>query len=234
MAYREADLVKQAMPAVERRLAERGRVVGLRREMPVMWRQADLVGLVDAGLTGPVPPRPFSYAEADGLRLLRQVGRCSQDRLIAWGLKPRSLRQFEAYGLIRRDDEGQFRLAAKLFHGLHVTAVEAKLHRWREAIEQAVVYRAYADQAYVLMPEENAKPAIANKREFKKACVGLWTFGDDGLTEVIPAAVQTRGHDFRERPFVISRLWQLGAQSASEASYSSKASSQPAAGAISP
>lgn len=58
----------------------------------------------------------------------------------------------------------------------HLHAFEGKLKDWRRALQQAFRYRYFADKAIVVMPSENADPAIANLEAFQHLCVGLWTF----------------------------------------------------------
>lgn len=58
----------------------------------------------------------------------------------------------------------------------HLHAFEGKLKDWRRALQQAFRYRYFADKAIVVMPSENAGPAIANLEAFRHLYVGLWTF----------------------------------------------------------
>ncbi len=55
-------------------------------------------------------------------------------------------------------------------------AFEGKLKDWRRALQQAFRYRYFADKAIVVMPSENAGPAVANLEAFRHSSVGLWTF----------------------------------------------------------
>ena len=65
----------------------------------------------------------------------------------------------------------------------HLHAFEGKLKDWRRALQQAFRYRYFADKAIVVMPCENAGPAVSNLEAFRHLCVGLWTF--DVKTAVI-------------------------------------------------
>lgn len=52
-------------------------------------------------------------------------------------------------------------------------AIEAKLQKWREALNQARKNRCYAHYCYVALPESAAKNALSQGHEFRKLGVGL-------------------------------------------------------------
>jgi len=52
-------------------------------------------------------------------------------------------------------------------------AHEAKLQKWREALNQARKNRCYAHYCYVALPESAAKNALSQEHEFRKLGVGL-------------------------------------------------------------
>jgi hypothetical protein len=60
-------------------------------------------------------------------------------------------------------------------------AFEAKLNDWQRGLQQAFRYRYFADKSVVVMPAENAGPAIANLGAFKELGVALWTFDRTNL-----------------------------------------------------
>jgi len=53
---------------------------------------------------------------------------------------------------------------------------EAKLKNWQQALQQAYRYRYFSDKAIVVMPFENANPALKHIEVFDELKVGLWTF----------------------------------------------------------
>lgn len=53
---------------------------------------------------------------------------------------------------------------------------EAKLKNWQQALQQAYRYRYFSDKAIVVIPYENAKPALKNIEVFEELKVGLWSF----------------------------------------------------------
>lgn len=54
-----------------------------------------------------------------------------------------------------------------------VIAIEAKLIKWRSALQQAYRNRCFADKSYVLLPLEVAKTACQHEHEFEKRGVGI-------------------------------------------------------------
>lgn len=59
--------------------------------------------------------------------------------------------------LLGRAEGGEYRLATSTGHQVaSIVAVEAKLTRWRDAIDQAMTYLAFADESYVALPDSLA------------------------------------------------------------------------------
>lgn len=56
-----------------------------------------------------------------------------------------------------------------------VIAFEAKLYRWREALQQAYRNKCFANQSYVLLPEYEASSTMRYSYEFSRRSVGLCT-----------------------------------------------------------
>lgn len=54
-----------------------------------------------------------------------------------------------------------------------VVAIEAKLRRWREALDQAITYREFANRAYVVLDGNQVKSAAKIIPVFREAAVGL-------------------------------------------------------------
>lgn len=55
-------------------------------------------------------------------------------------------------------------------------AFETKLNNWRRAFQQAYRFSYFSDKAFVVLPSEKGKPAIANLNLFKTHNIGLWLF----------------------------------------------------------
>jgi hypothetical protein len=64
---------------------------------------------------------------------------------------------------------------------MEVIAVEAKLSRWNEALDQAVSYRAFADRSLVAMDADRIDEASPRMTEaFNRAGIGLVVVDNDG------------------------------------------------------
>jgi len=55
-------------------------------------------------------------------------------------------------------------------------AFECKLTDWRRAMSQAARYRFFANQAFVVLPEQTCVSALPYLSTFKKIKVGLWSY----------------------------------------------------------
>lgn len=65
--------------------------------------------------------------------------------------------------------------------GRTLIALEAKLHRWRAALQQAYRNTAFAHESYVLLPRRTALRAVKNLDDFLKRNVGLMICDEDGI-----------------------------------------------------
>lgn len=70
-------------------------------------------------------------------------------------------------------------------------AFEAKLTRWRDALDQAYRNTSFSHYSYVVLPESQATTALRKKHEFLRRGVGLCTIGVEGVSIKVPA-VQNR------------------------------------------
>ena len=66
------------------------------------------------------------------------------------------------------------------FRGTTVTAIEMKLHRWAEALRQAIAYQLAADRVWVAMPLGAACRAYRHRWTFQSEGVGLLAVDDAG------------------------------------------------------
>lgn len=63
-----------------------------------------------------------------------------------------------------------------------VIAIEAKLSKWRGALQQAYRNRCFANQSYVLLPFETAQIAYRHEYEFDRRGVGICCIQDENIT----------------------------------------------------
>jgi hypothetical protein len=68
-----------------------------------------------------------------------------------------------------------------------VFAIEAKLSRWRDAMQQAYRNTFFADRSFVLLPPSVAKIAAANASDFSARGVGICTVIDGAIRIVVDA-----------------------------------------------
>ena len=105
--------------------------------------------------------------------------------------------------IVRRTSETSYELCREwLPANAEVVAIEAKLTRWREAVDQASAYLRFADRAYVALPLETAERthdllAVCRSR-------GL------GLLGVAPHGVQLIRRAPRRRARSPEWVWVLG------------------------
>jgi len=104
--------------------------------------------------------------------------------------------------LVKLTKDGAIRpVSRKAFNDHKIIAVEAKLSRWKEAIDQARSYLAFADQSFVALPESLTKHNRHVRQACREAGVGLLAVSLDGVRIVS----RRRG----VRPVTPARLWVL-------------------------
>jgi predicted transcriptional regulator len=134
-----------------------------------LWGEADVH----------TPKRPHSYLEAYLLALIEQRAGLSQAEILSdlhltESAAARALHRLVASGSVLQDREGhyQIREEAKTSKA-SVIAVEVKMRRWREALEQARSYMKFADQAFVLLDGNQVQVSESVADAFREAGVGL-------------------------------------------------------------
>lgn len=63
----------------------------------------------------------------------------------------------------------------------HVIAFEAKLTRWKQALDQAYRNRCFAHHSFVLFPKETALSAYSREAEFTRRGVGICYLENDSI-----------------------------------------------------
>jgi hypothetical protein len=119
-------------------------------------------------------------------------------------LRGKALHRIQAWGILERRAGGIVAHSVQWIENPEVIAIEAKLTRWKEALEQAAWHRQYVDRSYVLLPIQHAGVAIASTPTFVASGVGLLVAEADRITEAVPAS-QTEHHDWR-REYLASRV----------------------------
>ncbi len=206
----EAKLVGGLIRTLPQLLVRYGAAWSLSMEVPAGRSIADIVCVVRRGDAKTAAVPPLSALESVLAAALRRDGPLTENalrRLCGFheGELPRgALRRLESRGLLMRDERSGLLSAARPWATVTMLiAIEAKLHRWRDALQQASEYRKYADLAFVALPAHTAKRALAQASQFRATGVGLLTVVD-GLLRVTIAPARSRNHDWR-REFVLSR-----------------------------
>lgn len=66
-----------------------------------------------------------------------------------------------------------------------VVAIEAKLTRWRDALQQAYRNTCFAHWSVVVLPWDAAERAARHRAEFERRRIGLCAVGSDGVVVLI-------------------------------------------------
>jgi hypothetical protein len=74
--------------------------------------------------------------------------------------------------------------------GDHIWAFEAKMEKWRDALQQAYRNTCFAHFSYVLVPKDVARRAAQHAYEFERRAVGLCYLERRDIVVVLPARFQ--------------------------------------------
>jgi hypothetical protein len=183
--------------------------VAVFREVTAGRSIADVVAVIPGRRLAAL--RPLSVWESFVLAAVRQLGSTRIDVLErVCGFEPRALREDERrfdrlvkIGFLKRGGGGSVQVGSTWGRSFYMVAIEAKLTRWRDALEQAREYRQFADQAFVALPETSIPLARRHRADFETAGVGLLSV--NGQIKTIISAKAATDHDWR-REFLWSRL----------------------------
>jgi hypothetical protein len=205
----EAALVADILNLLPAFLKEKGVGWRISQEVGVGRTVADIVAL-DWPHQATEPREPLNVLESVVLSLLRRGGPTRIDLLETLcgvgrkGLRDGRLERLEEWGMLRFQRGGRVTLFDPWQNRVRVVALEAKISRWKTALQQATVYRKYADHSFVVLPERYIVRPLTFRSLFETNGVGLLKVTRTALVEVIGAAA-CLDHDWR-REFVVSRL----------------------------
>ena len=161
------------------------RPVTMLGEVQVGFVIPDLVFVCSA--TAPEQPRfEFtgfeSWIIADLLRARARRSETLAERIFARPERTaEALRRLERRGVVHRSSRAAFMLRDWFPRESEVFAVEAKLARWRDAVDQAAEYLGFANRSYVALPTETIDRSDAILRACKKRGLGLLSVSPDGV-----------------------------------------------------
>lgn len=92
-------------------------------------------------------------------------------------------------GAISKRDSGELELRPEfeVSSSIRLIAIEMKLKRWREALEQAIEYRKFADEAYVVLDGSQLRMNCIISDAFVTTGIGLFLQRGDELENVMSA-----------------------------------------------
>jgi MarR family protein len=140
--------------------------------------------------------RNFTFVEARILALLEEHDELIETEItqmlhLSEPAAARAFKRIESSGLVIRTAGKKMSLDAGGFtRGLIVTAIELKLSRWREALDQATGYLKFADRAYVVLDADRSARDGEMVEAFRASRVGLFMLGAGDLNEVVAAQEQ--------------------------------------------
>lgn len=174
----ESDLCAVLSGELDRKLAKPGQLLHMLAEVQVGKVIPDLLAVrLNGGAPNMGKVTGFeSWVIAELMRGRALHAETISRRLYARANKVDSaLARLEYTGVVQRTPTGACTLTGGNFpHGAAVIAVEAKLIRWKDAIEQAKTYLNFANQAYIALPQDSFNAASLPIREgCARASLGL-------------------------------------------------------------
>jgi hypothetical protein len=114
-------------------------------------------------------------------------------------------------GAVSKRDSGEVELRSEfnVSASIRLIAIEMKLKKWREALAQALEYRKFADEAYVVLDGNQAQLNASVRDAFVANGVGLFLQHSEGLEEKI-SAISTKPEPSVDRLFAVGKLSSSG------------------------
>jgi hypothetical protein len=191
----EAEFIRQILSELDRSAESIFPYVFARREVQIAGCIPDLVIVRFAEPpSGELWPTRSTFRHAFVVSLLRRYGRLFPETLAAKAfsrlerIQP-TVDDLLASGAIAESNSGAVFLSPRWATTcVEVVAVEAKLRRWREALEQAQSYSRFADRTLVAMDQAFAPRDLEEHKEFRRRGVGLISVGPESFECLAPPA----------------------------------------------
>lgn len=147
-----------------------------------------------------------ALARNDQTALSLESGRTAS--AVIEGAEP-ALLKLAALGLVERRARNRWSVSTPSpVWNCRVTAIEAKLLRWQDALSQALTYRLFAHRSFVLLDGAQTSLSRAAIRAFESTGVGLLLRYPRRIVLDVEAA--DVAPDSFERLFAIDKLWHRG------------------------
>lgn len=93
-------------------------------------------------------------------------------------------------------------------HAVKLIAIEVKLRRWREALDQAIAYRDFADEAYVVLDGNQVRLDAGIRVAFASNGIGLFLQRGPDVKRKIAAVSGAKPKPSHDRLFALGKLGQ--------------------------
>jgi hypothetical protein len=114
-------------------------------------------------------------------------------------------------GAVVKRDSGEVAIQPEfdVLDSITLIAIEMKLKRWREALDQAVAYRKFADEAHVVLDGNQVRLTDEVRNTFASLGIGLFLQFGRMVTRVLGASAETPTAS-GDRLFALSKLAKSG------------------------
>jgi hypothetical protein len=166
----------------------------------VVLEQPNINGIIPDFLAGQFhgmlpdfPRKPLTGTDAYVLSKLREIKKLAVKELsstlfISESAASRCIQKLVKTGFVSLSEHGIIEATDVLGPtSIEVAAVEMKLSRWREALEQAHAYKNFANFAYVVLDGSRVKASSLMIDTFRRAGVGLILQSGQNIQQLCPA-----------------------------------------------
>lgn len=139
---------------------------------------------------------------ASGERQLRDELLISEHAAVA------AMSALKRVGAIAKKESGEVELRPEfdVSHAVRLIAIEVKLRRWREALDQAIAYREFADEAYVVLDGNQVRLDADIRAAFASNGIGLFLQRGTDVKRKVAAFSKTKPSPSDDRLFALGKL----------------------------
>jgi hypothetical protein len=112
-----------------------------------------------------------------------------EDLLLSQHAADSAVSTLKRVGAISKRDSGEVELSPEfdVLRSIRIIAIEMKLKRWRQALAQAIEYRKFADEAYVVLDGNQVRMNTEVRETFVANGIGLFLQRSGAVEREIPA-----------------------------------------------
>jgi hypothetical protein len=139
---------------------------------------------------------------ASGEQQLREVLLISEHAAVA------AMSALKRVGAIAKKESGEVELRPEfdVSHAVKLIAIEVKLRRWREALDQAITYREFADEAYVVLDGNQVRFDADIRAAFASNGIGLFLQRGTEVKRKVAAVSGAKPSPSDDRLFALGKL----------------------------